>query len=112
MDNKKNKGGRPKKALSPEEVLWEILEEADGDAVLIQQLMLKRGKELELNMPTVLKIARDLSSYQTPRKASIETKNEDTKNIILQYDFGQQLLDKSKEVSDNNIIEGQIEEEK
>ena len=83
-----NANGRPKTvkiAKDQQATLNAIFDEADGDAVKFQQLILKNGSKLNLDLSTAMKLAKELSVYQTPRKASIETKNEDVKNYVIQY---------------------------
>jgi len=104
-----NKTGRPKRVDSTT-LLNSIFVEADGDAVKFQQLVLKNAQHLELDLSTALRIARDLAVYQTPRKASVETKTDDTKTIVLRYDFpvDKNLLDSDVNSDTLKVIEGNI----
>lgn len=83
-----NPAGRPpskKIAAVKQATLDEIFDLADGDAVKFQQLVLKNGRELGITLDVALKLAKELSVYQTPRKASIETKIEEKPTqIVLQ----------------------------
>jgi hypothetical protein len=83
-----NPAGRPpakKIAMVKQATLDEIFDLADGDAVKFQQLVLKNGRELGITLDVALKLAKELSVYQTPRKASIETKIEEKPTqIVLQ----------------------------
>lgn len=83
-----NPAGRPpskKIAAVKQATLDEIFDAADGDAVKFQQLVLKNGRELGITLDVALKLAKELSVYQTPRKASIETKIEEKPTqIVLQ----------------------------
>lgn len=70
-----------------QKVLNEILAEAKGDAVRVKELMLERGSDLELDVNTVLRLAKELAPYQSARKASIEVKNENISEYVIQYNY-------------------------
>lgn len=85
-----NPKGRPKNSLvkmRQKEILDEIFEEAQGDAVLFQTLLLKRGKDVGLDLNTALKLSKELACYQSPKKSSIESKVDESKEIKIQYNF-------------------------
>lgn len=94
--------GRPKgtgknQLSEAEDILFnKIIIEANGEAVKLQELILKNAHNLRLDssrIQTVLKLARDLSVYQTPKKASIEQKTESVSTYVLQYGFDQQQIE-------------------
>lgn len=79
--------GKHQMAEAQQELLDSIFEEADGDAVAFQRLVLKNGSALKLDLATAMKVAKDLASYQTARKASIEQKTESVSTYVIQYGF-------------------------
>ncbi len=100
-----NPKGRPPKARESkvqQTTLNQLFDEADGDAVKFQHLVLKNGSKLGLDLMTAMKLAKELSAYQTPRKASIETRNEDVKSYVIQYNIpGSNELKTIDEVKDD-----------
>lgn len=94
-----NPNGRPKgtgknqMAEEQQALLDSIVEEANGDAVVFQKLVLKNGHKLKLDLHTLMKLAKELSVYQTPKKASIEQKTESVSTYVLQYGFDQQQIE-------------------
>lgn len=80
-------------AEAEQELLNEIFIEANGDAVAFQKLVLKNGHKLKLDLQTAMKLAKELSVYQTPKKASIEQKTESVSTYVLQYGFDQQQIE-------------------
>lgn len=91
-----NKGGRPptaRKRAEQEDALKEIFVQADGDPILLMQLMLKNGHRLHLDVQTTLRMARELAPYEKPKLSSIEQRNIDTSppTIIFQVSDEQAL---------------------
>lgn len=88
VNNTSNKGGRPptaRKRAESEAAMQEIFTQADGDPILIMQLMLKNGHKLGLDIQTTLRMARELAPYEKPKLSSIEQKNVDTSPPIIVF---------------------------
>lgn len=83
--------GRPKgsqsKSTLNRQLMENIFTEADGDAVKFQFLVLKHGHKLDLDLNTAMRLAKELSVYQSPKKASVESKTEDVKTYVIQYGY-------------------------
>lgn len=79
-----NPSGRPKgtKALDQNR-LHQIYEEAGGDPILFQKLVLKNGHQLALDLNTALRLAKELAPYEKPRLASTEIKEDRTTTFII-----------------------------
>lgn len=91
---KKNLGGRPpvkRMAEDAKKKMAEIFKEANGDPILIMQLMLKNGDSLHLDIPTTLRMARELAPYEKPKLASIEQKTTDVSTPVIVFQRGEDL---------------------
>lgn len=108
-----NVNGRPKgtskmkKAIEAidADVLGDLYDAADGDAMRFLNLVLKNGRKLDLGLDVGMRLARELAPYQSPRKASIETKEERTTQYIVQFDNHKQL---NSDIKDALDIESEV----
>jgi hypothetical protein len=57
------------------------------EAIGIYTMVLKHASELQLDLATIMKFAKELAPYQTARKASIEQKTESVSTYVVQYGF-------------------------
>lgn len=98
----KLKAGRPadKKAKRIAKVqLDELLNEADGDPILVMQLMLRYGANLNLDVNTSLRIAEKLGSYVKPKLSSVEQTNMDLSAPTIVFERGD-VLEEAKVIED------------
>jgi len=65
-----------KRIQAQQEALNAIFAEAKGHPILIQQLMLQRGAELELDVATTIRLCDKLAPYLEAKKASLDVKHE------------------------------------
>ena len=96
----KLKTGRPadKKAQRIAKVqLDALLNEADGDPILVMQLMLRHGANLNLDVNTALRIAEKLGSYVKPKLSSVEQTNMDVSAPTIVFQRGATLEAKAIE---------------
>lgn len=96
-----NPKGRPKKTKSEKEIAYaklmqEIFESADGNAVKFQELVLKNGGSLDLDLGTALRLSKELAPYQESKKASIK-KEEDDKPQGIELVFNRAVTDDNTE---------------
>lgn len=94
---KKNLGGRPPVKRMAEEArnkMAEVFNEANGDPVLLMQLMLKNGAALNLDIATALRMARELAPYERPKLSSIEQRNVDTSPPVIVFQRGDEIKTK------------------
>lgn len=97
VTKKKNLGGRPPVKRMAEEArkrMAEIFNEAQGDPVLLMQLMLKHGADLNLDIATTLRLARELAPYERPKLSSIEQRNVDTTPPVIIFQRGEDMKPK------------------
>ena len=90
--------GKHQVAAEYEALMDAIFDEANGDAVLFQKLVLANGSKLKLDLNTAMKLAKDLAAYQTARKASIEQKTESVSTYVIQHGFDTPQIE-------NNIVD-------
>jgi hypothetical protein len=88
-----NPKGRPKKTNKEAEaqykqVMTDIFTQSNGNAVLFQELVLKNGATLDLDLGTALRLSKELAPYQEAKKASTK-KEEADKNIPIELVFNQ-----------------------
>lgn len=65
--------------------LASIFAESDGDPIKIQQLMLKRGAELQLDVRTTISLCDKLSPFMAAKKASLDIKNEQIATYNVEF---------------------------
>lgn len=73
-----NKNGRPKKTKCDQNALNLIYEEANGDPIIFQKLVLQNGHRLGLDLTTALRLSKELAPYEKPKLSSVDTKNTET----------------------------------
>lgn len=106
--NAANSYGRSgkKKALTEEKkaILSSIYDEANGNAMVLMELMLKNGAKLELDIKEGLKIAREVVGFQSSKKASIEVKSEQVSEYrIVRPDY--EKISEVIDITKDNLID-------